>query len=141
MMRSVALVATVALAASPSCEFAQKHPAVAAGIAGGTVGFVGCVTDSVDMSTCAIVGGSAALFLGGIAALATLLFETNDTQPVPEDEEEEMTRSGAIKVHTHTAPPPVVIDAGVAPVPVVPPPVIDAAPAPPVDAPSTPPPP
>ncbi len=34
-----------------------------------------------------------------------------------------MTEGGAIKVHTHTAPPPVAIDAGSAP-------VIDAAPAP-----------
>jgi hypothetical protein len=111
-LKRVACVTVLALGLG-SCEFSQRHPAVAAGITGGVVGFMGCEVDSVDVKTCAIVGGSAAAFLGGIAALATLLFETNDPEPVPVEGDQEMTEGGAIKVHTRTAPPPVLIDAGV----------------------------
>ena len=111
-MKRIALISLLALG---SCEFAQKHPAVTAGITGASVGFLGCEIDSVDTKTCAIVGGSAGAFLGGIAALATLLFETNDTEPATVEGDQEMTESGAIRVHTHTAPPPVEIDAGVTP--------------------------
>jgi hypothetical protein len=110
-LRQLALVTLLAVG---SCEFAQKHPAVTAGITGASVGFLGCEVDSVDVKVCAIVGGSAGAFLGGIAALATLLFETNDTEPAQVEGEQEMTQGGAIRVHTHTAPPPVEIDAGVA---------------------------
>jgi hypothetical protein len=107
-------VALITLLALVSCEFAQRHPAVTAGITGLSVGFLGCEIDSVDAKTCAIVGGSAGAFLGGIAALATLLFETNDTEPATVEGDQEMTESGAIRVHTHTVPPPVEIDAGIA---------------------------
>jgi hypothetical protein len=111
--RAAALVAAVALAAG-SCEWAQRHPAVTAGIAGGTIGFFGCEVDSVKVTTCAAIGGAAGLFLGGIAGLAMLFLNTNeDDQQAPPPNVQEMTRSGAIRVHTHTAPPPVVIDAGV----------------------------
>ena len=128
-MRTFALVALIALG---SCEFAQKHPAVTAGIAGGVVGFMGCETDGVDTKYCAEAGGIAGAGLFAIAAVVTYFFDTGDTQPLPEDDEEvqqEVTNAGAIKVHTHTAPPPVVIDAGVvldAPVPVADAPAADA---------------
>lgn len=124
-MKRIALVALIALG---SCEFAQKHPAVAVGIAGATVGFVGCETDGVDTKYCAEAGGAAGAGLFLIAAVVTYFFDTGDTQPLPEDDDEEVqqevTNTGAIKVHTHTAPPPVVVDAGVD----VPAPVVDAAP-------------
>ena len=109
-MRRAALVMLLALG---SCEFAQKHPAVTAGITAGSIGFVGCMADNVDVAPCGAVGAGAAIFLGGIAWLATTLFNTEDTMPEPEEGEQEMTQQGAIKVHTHTAPPPVMIDAGV----------------------------
>jgi hypothetical protein len=114
-MKAAALIALIALG---SCEFAQKHPAVTVGIAGGVVGFMGCETDGVDTKYCAEAGGAAAIGLFTIAALVTFFFDTGDNQPIPEDEEElqqqqEVTHTGAIKVHTHTAPPPVVVDAGV----------------------------
>jgi len=112
-MKRAALVALIALG---SCEFAQKHPAVTVGIAGGAVGFMGCETDGVDSVICAKVGGAAGAGLFLIAAAVTYFFDTGDNQPIPEDEEEqqqEVTSSGAIKVHTHTAPPPVAVDAGV----------------------------
>jgi hypothetical protein len=113
-MRRFALVALIALG---SCEFAQKHPAVTAGIVGASVGFMGCETDGVDTKYCAEAGGAAGAGLFLIAAVVTYFFDTGDNQPIPEDEElqqqQEVTNTGAIKVHTHTAPPPVVVDAGV----------------------------
>jgi len=128
-MRRFVLVALIALG---SCEFAQKHPAVTVGIAGASVGFVGCETDGVDTKYCAAAGGAAGAGLFLIAAVVTYFFDTGDNQPLPEDEEEqqqEVTDTGAIKVHTHTARPPVMIDAGVGV-------TIDAAPAPVADAPA-----
>lgn len=94
------------------CEFSQKHPAVTVGIASGIVGFGGCELDEVKAKTCAEIGGAAAVFLGGIAALVTLFADTEDHELPPD---EEMLPSGAVKVRTHTLlPPGLAIDAGVA---------------------------
>lgn len=89
-----------------------KHPGITAGVAGGVMGFGACEIDSVKVSTCGIIGASTALALGGIAWLVTTLFDTEDHE-VTFGDDDELTPQGGVKVHTHTAPPPVVIDAGV----------------------------
>jgi len=80
----IAALLAVALALA-SCESAVKHPAITAGIVGGAIGFGSCEMDSVAAKTCAVIGGSTALFLGGVAALVTLLLDTGD-HSVPVDE-------------------------------------------------------
>lgn len=126
------------LLALAGCTFSQTHPAVTAGIAGGVVGFGGCYVDGVKTSTCGIVGGAAALFLGGIAAIVTLIADTNAPEPPPSDEE--LGPNGTIRVHTQTPLPPLAPDAGVADAaasdaaaadaaPIAVPPAPDAAPA------------
>ncbi len=107
-MTRAALVA-LALASSTSCA---HHPALSVGFAGATIGFGACEIDGVASSTCAVVGATAALALGGITWLVTTLFDTED-HGVTFADDDELTPTGGVKVHTHTAPPPVVIDAGV----------------------------
>jgi len=116
------------LLALAGCASAVKHPALAAGIAGGVVGFSACEIDNVDTKTCAIVAGSTALFLGGIAWLVTTIFDTEDHELTgPDDEAEAAIRNGALKVDTQSdLPPGLPPDAGISP---------DALPA--GDAPST----
>ncbi len=123
-MARLALMLALAVA-SGSCV---KHPAVSAAIAGGVIGFGGCEIDSVKVGTCGIIGASTAVALGGIAWLVTTLFDTEDHEVTFADDDE-LTPQGGVKVHTQTAPPPVVIDAGVVDA------VADAAPAPVADAP------
>lgn len=95
MKVSAALAALASLALSANgCTFAVEHPALTAGIVGGTIGIATCEigTDFEYHRTCGIVAGSAALVLGGITALSilmggegnTILREQND-QPVPQD--------------------------------------------------------
>ncbi len=103
-------LAVLALALVLGCT-GRKAP-IAVSITGGVMGFAACEADSVKVSTCGAIGGSAALFLGGIALIVTLLFDTEE-HTLPPDEES-LAPSGAIRVRTHTAPPPVMIDAGVA---------------------------
>jgi len=99
------------LFALAGCAFAQKHPPVAIGIAGAIVGGLACEMDSpAHQSTCGIISGIVGLGLGGITGLVTLFADTED-HSLPPDEEMEMEGS-AVRVHTHTEPPPVVIDAG-----------------------------
>jgi hypothetical protein len=71
-----------------NCTFSQRHPAITAGIVGGAIGFSACAVDNARMKTCAIVGGGAAVFLGGIMALVTMFADTTD-HSLPSDEEEE----------------------------------------------------
>lgn len=52
------------------CNFAVKHPAVTAGIAGATLGFGACGVEVGKLGTCAVVGGSAGGFLALVAAVA-----------------------------------------------------------------------
>ena len=68
------------------CTFTQKHPEVTVGVAGGIVGFGACYVDDVKASTCGIVGGASAVFLGGITALVTLLTDTSAHQLPPDEE-------------------------------------------------------
>jgi len=100
------------------CAQAQRHPPIAIGIAGAIVGGLACEMDSPSrQSTCGIISAAVGLGLGGITGLVTLFADTED-HTIPSDDEME---GSAIRVHTHTALPTVVLDAG----PVAP----DAAPA------------
>ncbi len=124
MMRRLLVVLALA-----GCPFASKHPAITAGITGGAIGLTGCLIDDQPAKTCALVGGGAARFLGGIAALVTLLADTTDHSLPPDENEQELTPRGAIRVHTKTALPPMTLDAGVdgGAATVAAPPAVDAA--------------
>jgi hypothetical protein len=105
-----ALVCAALLAMS--CESAAKHPGITVGLVTGTTGFGICQLNVADTGTCAIVGGTAALALGGITALVTLFANTHAPEPDPVLDEE--TRYQSV-----TPPPPgLPVDAGV--------PVVDA---------------
>jgi hypothetical protein len=66
-----------------------RHPAITATALGGTIGFGTCMVDSGHLGTCAAIGGGAAVFLGGITALVTLLTNPQehslhlDEEPAP----------------------------------------------------------
>jgi len=120
--KSVACVLVILL----GCASAQRHPAIAIGIVGAFVGGLACeMNDPAHQSTCGIIAGAAGLGLGGITGLVTLFADTED-HSLPPDEEMQMEGS-AIRIHTHTAPPPEpFLDAGVVATPDAA--VIDAAP-------------
>jgi hypothetical protein len=90
-----ALLAIALAAGLPSagCESAVKHPAVTAGIVGGTLGFATCKLASDNYGACLAVSGSAAAFLGLVAAAALWLggdgsspaIEEDQVQPLPAD--------------------------------------------------------
>jgi hypothetical protein len=88
----VAAALLAALSSTPGCAFAVEHPAVAAGIVGGTLGFGTCKLASDNYGACAVVGGGAGAFLGLVAAAAIWLggdghsvMSEEQVQPVPED--------------------------------------------------------
>ena len=112
-MRPVLLIAAL-LATQPTCA---NHPVLTVGIAGGSVGLLSCEIQGGAQATCGIITGAVALGLGGLAWLVTQFADTN-AHTLPSDDE--MLPDGAVRVHTHTALPPVPLDAGVpdaAPVP------------------------
>jgi hypothetical protein len=85
-----------ALAAAPStgCGFAVKHPAIATGIVGGTLGLATCKLASDNTGACFAVGGGAGAFLGLITAAALWLGGDGNTvaaeeqaQPLPQLED------------------------------------------------------
>lgn len=90
-MRALALVVAISVS---GCAFAVKHPAVTAGIFGGTVALGSCEigTDFENHGACGIIGGAGALALFGIVGLAILLGGEGHTVLVGEE----------------TAPPPIV---------------------------------
>lgn len=90
-----------------------KHPAISAAVAGGTIGFAACEIDSVPVGTCGAVSAITALGLGGIAWLVTTIFDTED-HAITFADDDELTPTGGVKVHTQTALPPLPLDAGVA---------------------------
>lgn len=89
-LSAFALVA--ALSPTPACGFAVKHPAVTAGIVGGTLGLATCKLASDDIGACLAVGGGAGAFLSLVAATAlwlggdghSVLIE-EQAQPLPDD--------------------------------------------------------
>ncbi|MEJ7599840.1 MAG: hypothetical protein WKG01_18185 [Kofleriaceae bacterium] len=78
-MRAVAIALLISLS---SCNFAVKHPAVTAGIVGGTVALGSCELASGDQKACFVFSGSAALFLGLVVAGA-LWLGTYDEEAAP----------------------------------------------------------
>jgi hypothetical protein len=106
MKRAPALALVFALG---GCAFSQKHPGITIGATAGVIGFGACGLAVEKIGTCGIIGGSAALVLGGITGLVTLLADTNDHSLPPFLEEQE---DGVI--HDGTPPPPGLLpDAGV----------------------------
>jgi hypothetical protein len=85
-MRALALVVAISVT---GCAFAVKHPAVTAGIVGGTVAFGSCElgTDFESHGACGIIGGGGAVALFGIVALAILLGGEGHTVLVGEEAE------------------------------------------------------
>ena len=74
------------------------------------VGGLACEIDSPEkQSTCGIIAGGAALFLGGIAAVVMLFAPAEDHELPPLDDDDDER----VHVHTSTPPPPVPVDAGV----------------------------
>jgi hypothetical protein len=80
---TTAMVLAAALAAAPSsgCAFAVEHPAIAAGLAGGTLGLGTCKLASDNLGACLAVGGGAGAFLGLAAAVALWLGGDGHTAP------------------------------------------------------------
>src|SRR5512143_3268155 len=119
MKRAVLCLALLGLG---NCAFAQKHQAVTIGIVAGTVAWGTCEMNIDSQKTCGIIGGSAALVLGWITALVTLLANTNEQQQPDPYLQDENNRT----YENVTAPPPglpqgppgMPVDAGVPPVPV-----------------------
>ena len=124
-MRNIALLLEMA-----GCASSPRHPAIAIGIVTGIVGGLACEMDSpAHQSTCGIIAGAAGVGLGTITGLAPLIGEPNDTSAAAEEDME--MEGSAVRIHTHTAPPPVpLLDAGAPAVP------LHAAPAPVPDAPA-----
>ena len=79
------LVALALLVALAGCA---KHPTITAGVTGGTIGFSACYLDVEKAGTCGIVGGSAALFLGGLVAIVTYFTDTSAHELKFDDDEE-----------------------------------------------------
>lgn len=113
-----ALVLCVALLATTSCESAARHPAITIGAVTGTMGFGLCALSVNDTGTCAIIGGGAALALGGITALVTLLANTNAPDDAVADPGLD-PRNGPVELVTEPPPglppgmTPPLVDAGV----------------------------
>jgi outer membrane biosynthesis protein TonB len=106
--------AAVLVLALGSCAFAQKHPAITAGIASGTIALVPCLPAVESATTCLAIGAIAGLAIGGITGLVTTFADTNAHELPPfEEPEPPIVR----KKKTETAPPPepvpVSVDAGV----------------------------
>lgn len=111
-----------------SCAFAQKHPAITAGIAAGTIALVPCLPAIENPTTCLAIGAIAGLAIGGITGLVTTFADTNAHELPPFEEEEPPI------VRRKKAPPPpepvTPADAGVPDVDAVPMATIDASVAP-----------
>lgn len=104
------------------CGWVHRHTAVtAAAVTGAVVGVTGCEVGNGKNTTCLAFGGAAAVFLGGLAWLATTFLDTGEhTAAPPPTNVLELGNGGAVRVHTRTLPPPVPVDAGTAA------PVVDA---------------
>lgn len=132
------IVLAAALPAAPGCSFAVNHPAITAGVVGGTLGLATCKLASDNIGACLAVGGGAGAFLGLVTAGAlwlggdghTVLIE-EQAQPLPEESRPRRRRAKPPVDPTTSEPGP----APVSPVPVTPAP---ASPAPASPAPASP---
>ena len=103
------------LLGSLSCESAAKHPGITIGAVAGTIGFGTCELSVEKLGTCGIVGGIAAVGLGGITALVTLLANTN----APPEPEGDLDEEGRPRGSTTEGPPGLpawMMDGGVPPI-------------------------
>jgi hypothetical protein len=79
MSRATAALLAAGLAAAPAagsstgCAFGVKHPAVTAGLVGGTLALATCKLASDNTGACFAVGGGAGAFLGLVTAAALWL--------------------------------------------------------------------
>jgi hypothetical protein len=89
------------------CMFAKNHPGVTIGATAGVIGFGACGMAVEKLDTCALIGGSAALVLGGITGLVTMFADTSAHELPPFEEDQDQT------IRTRTEPPPGLPDAGV----------------------------
>jgi hypothetical protein len=138
-----ALIAIALAAGLPSagCESAVKHPAITAGIVGGTLGFTTCKLGSDNNVACLGVTAGAAAFLGLVAATALWLggdgtpsvIEEEQVQPLPADDAPPRRR----RHHPPVQPPTELAPAAPGPAPAVPSPAIPSL-APPSPAPPSP---
>jgi hypothetical protein len=117
MTRRIRLRAIALLFVLGGCGWAHRHSAVTAGaVTGAVMGLGACEIGNGQNTTCLAYGGVAAVFLGGLAWLATTFLDTNAQAPAPPPANaQELGNGGAIRVHTRTLPPPVPIDAGAGP--------------------------
>jgi hypothetical protein len=84
---TLSAIAVASVLAAPGCGFAVKHPAITAGIAGGTLGFTTCKLASDNWAACGYVAGGAGAFLGLVTAAALWLGGDGDStgldEPLP----------------------------------------------------------
>lgn len=88
----LAVTLAAALPSTTGCGFAVNHPAVTAGVVGGTLGLATCKLASDNLGACLAVGGGAGAFLALFATAAlwlggdghSVLIE-EQAQPLPED--------------------------------------------------------
>ena len=124
---------TPALLVLALCAGCAKHPPVTVGVAAGAIGFGACMVDDAHAGTCGIIGGGAAVLLGGLTALIMLVADTGD-HSIPPDEQPEpeiirKPRTHAVDAGVDApvpAPESAPADAGVVDVDAAPPPVSDA---------------
>jgi|GEM_PF-3600664 len=95
------VVLGVALAAQLACT---NHPALTVGVGAGSIGLLSCEIQGASQGTCGIITGIAAVGLGGLAWLVTHFADTSAHQ-LPDDDE--TMSGGMVRLHTHTALPPV----------------------------------
>ena len=100
-----------------------KHPVIIVAATAATIGRLSCEADDGTAKVCALTTAIVAVALGGLAALVTEFADTNAHQLPPD---EEITTGGTLRLHTHTAPPPVPLDAGIADAPIADAPIADA---------------
>ena len=94
------IVLAVALPATPGCSFAVNHPAITAGVVGGTLGLATCKLASDNIGACLAVGGGAGAFLGLVTGAAlwlggdghSVLIE-EQAQPLPEESQPHRRRA------------------------------------------------
>jgi hypothetical protein len=102
----------VVLALSLGSASCGQHPVATIAAATGVIGFGACEIDEVKFGDCAAIGAITTVFFGG---LAWLLYHYTDSSAHELKMDEALGSNGALELHTFTPPPPVPIDAGVAP--------------------------
>jgi hypothetical protein len=107
----------VVLALSLGSGACAKHPVATIAAATGVIGFGGCAIDEVSFGDCAAIGAITAAFFGG---LTWLLYHYTDSNAHELKMDESLGSNGALELHTFTPPPPVPLDAGIAPLDVAP---------------------